>query len=66
VVDEGVTGFIVDDIDGAVRAVKRVGEIDRLVCRRVFEERFDASRMAREYVEIYNRAIANHHRVADA
>jgi glycosyltransferase involved in cell wall biosynthesis len=66
VVDEGVTGFIVDDIDGAVRAAKRVGEIDRLVCRRVFEERFDASRMARQYVEIYNRAITNHHRMADA
>jgi hypothetical protein len=39
-----------------------VKEIDRRVCRRVFEARFDASRMARQYVEIYNRAIENHAR----
>lgn len=66
VVDDGVTGFVVNDIDAAVRAVERVKGIDRLACRRVFEERFNASRMARQYVELYNRAIRNHHRMTDA
>jgi glycosyltransferase involved in cell wall biosynthesis len=62
VIDDGVTGFIVNDIDAAVRAVARVKEIDRRTCRRVFEERFDAARMARQYVEIYKRAIESHAR----
>jgi glycosyltransferase involved in cell wall biosynthesis len=41
IIDDGVTGFIVDDIDAAVAAVGRIGEIDRARCRAVFEERFD-------------------------
>lgn len=66
VVDDSVTGFVVNDIDAAVRAVERVKGIDRFTCRRKFEERFNASRMARQYVELYNRAIRNHQRMTDA
>ena len=62
VVDDGVTGFVVQDVDGAVRAVRRVHEIDRRVCRRTFEERFEVSRMARQYVDVYRRAIDQQHR----
>lgn len=58
VIDDGVTGFIVDSIDAAVQAVGRLDEIDRLGCRRVFETRFDANRMAREYVKVYEQVIA--------
>jgi glycosyltransferase involved in cell wall biosynthesis len=53
VIDEGVTGFIVDDEEGAVRAVGRLGEIDRLQVRATFERRFTANRMASEYVALY-------------
>jgi glycosyltransferase involved in cell wall biosynthesis len=53
VIDEGVTGFIVDDVDAAVAAVSRLGELDRRRCRAVFEERFSVSRMARDYVALY-------------
>jgi glycosyltransferase involved in cell wall biosynthesis len=53
VIDEGVTGFVVDDMDAAVAAAARVGEISRPGCRAVFERRFSAARMARDYVEIY-------------
>jgi hypothetical protein len=35
-----------------------VGAIDRRACRRAFESRFTARRMAEEYVAIYSRAIA--------
>ncbi len=57
VVDHGVTGFIVDDIAGAVEAVRRIPSISRRDCRQVFEKRFSASRMARDYVAVYNDII---------
>ncbi len=47
VIDEGVTGFVVDSEEEAVRAVRRLGEIDRRQVRACFERRFTARRMAR-------------------
>jgi glycosyltransferase involved in cell wall biosynthesis len=55
VIDEGVSGFIVRDIDDAVAAVKKVDGLDRAAVRRTFEARFTADRMARDYVQIYRR-----------
>jgi glycosyltransferase involved in cell wall biosynthesis len=55
VIDDGVTGFIVASVDEAVRAVGRLPELSRRRCRRVFEERFCAARMARDYVAVYER-----------
>ncbi|MGO9108479.1 MAG: glycosyltransferase family 4 protein [Thermoguttaceae bacterium] len=57
VITDGVTGFIVEGIEEAVRAVRRVASLNRQVCRRSFEERFDAVRMARDYVEVYRRLV---------
>ena len=57
VIDEGVTGFIVDGIDEAVDAVPRAATLDRrAICRR-FEERFTVERMARDYVALYNEVL---------
>jgi glycosyltransferase involved in cell wall biosynthesis len=53
VVDEGITGFVVEDVEGAVRAVDRISSINRRLCRRRFEERFSGRRMARDYVSVY-------------
>ena len=53
IITDGVTGFIVDGIDQAVQAVRQVSSLNRSACRRAFEERFDAARMARDYVEVY-------------
>jgi glycosyltransferase involved in cell wall biosynthesis len=53
VLDDGVTGFIVEDLDDAVRATERVQQLDRRRCREVFEQRFSAARMARDYVTVY-------------
>ena len=53
VIDEGVTGFVVDDEEGALRAIGRLGEIDRRQVRATFEQRFTARRMASEYVALY-------------
>lgn len=58
IINEGVTGLIVNSIDEAVCAVERVGSISRAACRRIFEERFSAGRMAREYVKLYRRLAA--------
>jgi glycosyltransferase involved in cell wall biosynthesis len=57
VITDGISGFIVDDIDGAVAAVRRLDEIDRAVCRATFEARFTVERMARDYLAVYDRVI---------
>ncbi len=53
IIDEGVTGFIVDSVDEAVAAVARVAMLDRALVRLRFEERFSAQRMARDYLAAY-------------
>jgi glycosyltransferase involved in cell wall biosynthesis len=53
VVEPGVTGFIVDDIDGAAAAVQRLPEIRRTEVRRRFGARFSSHEMARRYIDIY-------------
>jgi len=53
VMTEGRTGFIVDDIEGAIKAVHRLSEIPPSICRETFEARFTASRMADDYVKQY-------------
>jgi glycosyltransferase involved in cell wall biosynthesis len=54
VIDDGVTGFIVDSEEEAVRAVNLVGKLNRREIRRAFERRFTARRMADDYVDIYH------------
>jgi glycosyltransferase involved in cell wall biosynthesis len=55
VIDDGVNGFIVSSIDESVRALEKIQRLDRKRCRQVFEKRFSAARMARDYVKIYQR-----------
>jgi len=57
VVTDGVTGFVVDSIEQAVQAVERVANLSRRACRQIFEERFDAARMAGNYVDVYRRLV---------
>jgi glycosyltransferase involved in cell wall biosynthesis len=58
VVDDGVTGFICDDLDQMVAAVGRLGEIDPAACRRSVEERFSVPRMTAGYEALYERLLA--------
>ncbi len=53
IIDQGVTGVIVDSVEEAVAAMPRVLSLDRHAVRRRFEERFSATRMARDYVSVY-------------
>jgi len=57
VVDEGVTGFIFETVDEAIQAIEKVPSLSRRRCREVFEKRFSDSRMARDYVAIYERLL---------
>jgi len=53
VMEEGHTGFIVEGLQDAVKAVRRVPELSRKRCREVFEKRFTATRMAQDYVQVF-------------
>jgi len=53
VVEDGISGFVVDTIEEAVRAVQRIVTLDRARVRAAFERRFTVDRMARDYVQIY-------------
>lgn len=55
IIEDGATGFLVEDLDAAVKAVERAGSLDRRVCRQVFEERFSARRMCSDYLAVYQR-----------
>jgi glycosyltransferase involved in cell wall biosynthesis len=55
VMDDGVTGFVVNDMEQAAEATRRVGGLSRAQCREVFDKRFTASRMASDYVNVYTR-----------
>jgi glycosyltransferase involved in cell wall biosynthesis len=66
VLDEGVTGFVVDDEAEAVAAVHQLRSLDRSRIRHVFEERFTARRMAQDYLNVYRRVIARDQSLAKA
>ena len=53
VVDDGITGFIVEDVSGAIGAIDRLGHLSREKVRRRFEERFTVRRMAQDYLSVY-------------
>ena len=57
VLEDGVTGWIVEGIEEAVQAVGRVSAISRARCRQIFEERFLACRMAQDYLRIYKELL---------
>jgi glycosyltransferase involved in cell wall biosynthesis len=53
IVDQGVTGAIVDTMEEAVSMLPKVLALDRHAVRRRFEERFSATRMATDYIALY-------------
>ena len=58
-VADGITGMIVDDVDAAVVAVDRVGSSTVASIRAVAVERFGVDRMVDEYVEVYEKVVAD-------
>lgn len=66
VVEHGVTGFVVHTVDEAIEAVRRLDTIDRRACRHSFERRFSASRMAGDYVRLFEHVIERQRETAAA
>ncbi len=63
IVDEGVTGFVVDSVEAALAAAQKVPRLDRTRVRERFDERFSAARMARDYLSVY-RSLGRPHALA--
>lgn len=61
-VDDGCTGFLVDDVEQACDAVTRVGKLDRAAIRRVAVERFGRDRMVDEYLATYATVLGSERR----
>ena len=59
IIDEGVTGAVVDTMAEAIAAVPRLIAFDRAKVRQRFEQRFSAERMAADYVTVYRELIAS-------
>jgi glycosyltransferase involved in cell wall biosynthesis len=57
VIDDGVSGFIVNTVEEAIAAVARLPELDRAKVRATFDRRWTSRRMAEDYVTLYKQLI---------
>ncbi|MBS9525039.1 glycosyltransferase family 4 protein [Litoribacter ruber] len=60
VIDRGETGFIVNSLEEAVKALENIELLDRGQIRRIFEKRFSAKVMASNYVKVYEKLLNRH------
>jgi glycosyltransferase involved in cell wall biosynthesis len=58
IIADGVSGYIVSDIEGAVAAVKKLDRLERKAVRKHFEQYFTARRMAVDYLKVYERILS--------
>ena len=63
IIEDGVSGIIVHNVDEAVQAVGKIAMMSRRACRDAFEKRFTASRMAADYLAIYEQVVSGGNRV---
>jgi glycosyltransferase involved in cell wall biosynthesis len=59
VIDDGVSGFVVESIPEAVKAVGNIKQLSRSAVRAAFDKRFTAARMAEDYLRLYGSVIRN-------
>jgi glycosyltransferase involved in cell wall biosynthesis len=57
IIEHGRTGFIVDTVDEAIEATRRVDALDRRACREAFERKFTARRMAEDHAALYEQIL---------
>jgi glycosyltransferase involved in cell wall biosynthesis len=57
VLEDGVTGYIVNDMPSAIAAAQKARSLDRRRIRETFEQKFSARRMALDYLELYEQTI---------
>jgi glycosyltransferase involved in cell wall biosynthesis len=59
IIDDGVSGYIVNNVEQALSALEKINTMLRTVVRKVFEEKYTANRMAKDYLKIYE-LLAGH------
>jgi glycosyltransferase involved in cell wall biosynthesis len=64
IIEDGVTGFVVESVEEAIEAVGCLDTIDRQMCRMAFENRFTVERMAAQYLDLYQYLAANQQSIA--
>jgi glycosyltransferase involved in cell wall biosynthesis len=57
IIDPGVTGLIVRTMAEAIRMLPQVLALDRRLVRQRFEQRFSATRMAKDYIQVYDSLV---------
>lgn len=58
IIEDGVTGFVVGNVEEAAEACRRIPQIKRDVCRAEFERRFSVRRMCQDYIQVYREVLA--------
>ncbi|MBV9570478.1 MAG: glycosyltransferase family 4 protein [Alphaproteobacteria bacterium] len=66
ILENGLTGFVVDDVEQAVGAVGRADSLDRKRIRQQFERRFTVDQMTTKYLDVYGRLMGRRLAVAAA
>ena len=59
IIDDGISGVIVETMEEAVRAVEKAKSMSRELCRKTFERRFTARRMADDYLKLYRQVMGS-------
>jgi glycosyltransferase involved in cell wall biosynthesis len=59
VVEDGVTGFLVEDVEAMAQAIAKAGRLDPQACRAAARRRFPLARMTGAYLDLYQRLIAS-------
>lgn len=57
IIVDGATGFLVESVEAAEEALRRVSGIDRAACRADVESRFSAERMVSDYIRVYREVV---------
>jgi glycosyltransferase involved in cell wall biosynthesis len=57
IIEDGVSGFLVNNIEEAANALRHIDRFDRKRCRRRFEERLTSKRMCNDYLAVYERLV---------
>lgn len=57
IIADGITGFLVHNLDEMAEAVVKVKKLDRFQCRKIIEEKFSVDRMVQDYIGVYEKII---------
>lgn len=57
IIQEGVNGFLVANVDEMAARIKDIKHISRAACRKTVEDRFSQAKMVKEYIEVYNEIV---------